>query len=79
DNNDIIYYSEDSLSDAESFSLKKSVPTPTGDSSWCFDDDIISGICVCGALGLPHKRDCPSKTRNGYFGCTLFPRASSAD
>ena len=59
--NDIIYYSEDSLSDAESISLNKSVPTPTGDTSWCFEDGIISGICMCGALltsaqeGLPLK------------------------
>ena len=77
-NNDV-YYSEDSLSGAESISFENGVPTtPTGDTSWCFEDD-ISGICVCGALGLPHKRDCPSKSQNGYFGCTLFPRASSAD
>ena len=50
DNNDVISYSEDTLSDAESISLEKSVPTPTSDTSWCFEDDIISGICLCGAL-----------------------------
>ena len=51
-NNDVIHYSEDSLSDTESVSLKGSVPTPTSDTSWCFEDDIVSGnICVCGALG----------------------------
>ena len=32
--NDIIYYFEDTLSDAESISLEISVPTPTGDTSW---------------------------------------------
>ena len=26
-----------------------------------------------------HKRDCPSNSRNRYVGCTLFPKASSAD
>ena len=52
DNNDVIYYSEDSLSDTESISLKGSVPTPTGDTSWCFEDDIVGGnICMCRALG----------------------------
>ena len=76
DSNDVIYYSEDSPSDAES---KEGAPTPTGDTSWCFEDDIISGICVCGALGRAHKRDCPSNSRNRYVGCTLFPKASSAD
>ena len=47
DNNDVISYSEDTLSDAESISLEKSVPTPTIDTSWCFEDDVISDICVC--------------------------------
>ena len=79
DNNDVISYSEDTLSDAESISLEKSVPTPTGDTSWCFEDDVLSGICVCGALGRAHKRDCPSNSRNRNVGCTLFPKASSAD
>ena len=79
DNSDVIYYSEDSLSDAESISLKGSVPTPIGDTSWCFEDDIISGnICMCGALGRAHKKDCPLNSRNRYVGCTLFPKASSA-
>ena len=68
------------MSDTESISLKDSVPTPTGDSSWCFEDDIISGnICVCGALGRAHKKDCPLNSRNHYIGCTLFPKASSDD
>ena len=50
ENSDVIYYSEDSPSDAESISLKESVPT--GDSIWCFEYDIISGmICLCEALG----------------------------
>ena len=80
ENSDVIYYSEDSLSDAESISLKESVPTPTGDSSWCFEDDIISGIiCLCGAQGRAHKKECPLNSRNRYIGCTLFPKASSAD
>ena len=79
DNSDVIYYSEDSSSDAESISLKESAPTPTGDR--CFEDDIISGICVCGAHGRAHKRDCLSNSRNHYVGCTLilFPKDSSAD
>ena len=59
DNSDVIYYSDHSLSDAESISLKGSVPTPTSDISWCFEDDIIKGnICMCGVLGRAHK-DCP--------------------
>ena len=50
-NGDVIYYFEDCPSDTESISLKGSVPTPTGDTSWCFEDDIVSGnICVCAAL-----------------------------
>ena len=66
------YYSEDSLSDAESISLKESVPTPTGDSSWCFEDDIISGIiCLCGVQGRAHKKECPLNSRNRYIGCTV--------
>ena len=57
-NGDVIYYSEDSPSDTESISLKGSVPTQTGDTGWCFEDDISGNICVCGALGRAHK-DCP--------------------
>ena len=72
-------YSEDTLSDAESISLENSVPAPTSDTSWCFEDDVKSGICVCRALGRAHKRDCPSNSRNRHVGCTLFPKASSAD
>ena len=60
DNSDVIYYSEDSLSDAESISLKERAPTPTGYR--CFEDDIISGIYVCGVLGRAHKRDCLSNS-----------------
>ena len=53
--------------------------TPTGDSSWCFEDDIISGIiCVCGAQSQAHK-DCPLNSRNRYVGCTLFPKVFSSD
>ena len=70
ENSDVIYYSEDSLSDAESISLKESVPTPTDDSSWCFEDDIISGIST---------QECPLNSRNRYVGCTLFSKASSVD
>ena len=74
ENSDVIYYSEDFPSDAES------VLTPTGDSSWCFEDDIISGIiCLCGAQGRAHKKECPLNTQNRYVGCTLFPKASSVD
>ena len=68
------------LSDAESIALKGSVPTPTGDSSWCFEDDIISGIiCVCGAQSRAHKKDCPLNSRNRYVRFTLFPKAFSSD
>ena len=64
---------------AESIALKESVPTPTGDSSWCFEDDIISDmLCVCGAQSRAHK-DCPLNSRNRYVGCTLFPKAFSSD
>ena len=56
------------------------MPAPTGDSSWCFEDDIISGIiCLCGALGRAHKKDCPLNSRNRYAGRTLFPKASCVD
>ena len=54
DNNDVISYSEDTLSDADSISLEKSVPTPTGYTSWCFEDDVISGICVRSAKMSTH-------------------------
>ena len=78
-NNDVIY-SEDSLLDTESISLEGNVPSPTGDTSWCFEDDIVSGnICLCGALGRAHKKDCPLNSRNLYVGYTLFPKASSAE
>ena len=32
---------------------------------WCYEDDIISDMCVCGALGRAHKRDCPMSSRSG--------------
>ena len=32
----------------------------TSNDDWCYEDDIISSdMCVCGALGRAHKRDCP--------------------
>ena len=69
---------EDSQSDAESIALKESVLTPTANSGWCFEDDIISGnLCLCGALGRAHKKECPLNSRNRYAGCTLFPMANS--
>ena len=75
---DIVYYSEESQSDAGSIALKESVLTPTANSSWCFEDDIISGnLCLCGALGRAHKKECPINSRNRYAGCTLFPKADS--
>ena len=47
EDSDIVYYSEDSQSDAGSIALKESVLTPTANSSWCFEDDIISGnLCL---------------------------------
>ena len=64
ENSDVIYCCEDSPSDAESISLKESVPTPTGDSSWCFEDDISGIICLCGACSRAHK-ECPLNSRNG--------------
>ena len=58
----VIYYSEDSQSDAESIALKESVLTSTANDSWCFEDDIISGkFCLCGAMGRAHKS--ASRTR----------------
>ena len=57
ENRDVIYYSEDSASHAESISLKESMPTSTGDSSWCFEKDRTGMICLCGPLG--HKKECP--------------------
>ena len=72
----VVYNSEDSLSDAESIALKESVLTSTANDSWCFEDDIISGnLCLCGALGQAHKKECPLNSRNRYAGCTLFPNA----
>ena len=54
----------------------ESVPTPTGDSSWCFEDDVSGITCLCGACSRAHK-ECPLNSRNRYVGCTLFPKASS--
>ena len=73
-NGDVIYYSENSPSDTESISLKGSVPTPTGDTSWCFEDDIISGnICVCGAStqGLPLEPRHNFKVGDCEFVCMI--------
>ena len=51
--------------------------SPAGDNSsdesestfsddWCYEDDIISSeMCICGALGRAHKRDCPMSSRSG--------------
>ena len=51
ENGDIYnYYSEDPQSDAKSIALKENMLTSTDNCSWCFEDDIISGIvCLCGA------------------------------
>ena len=38
----------------------------TSNDDWCYEDDIISSVmCVCGALGRAHKRDCPMSSRSG--------------
>ena len=56
ENSDVIYYSEDSPSDAESIPLKESVRTPTGGGGWCFEDDIMSClwelVAVVGVLKM---------------------------
>ena len=37
----------------------------TSSDDWCYEDDIISSdMCVCGALGRAHKRDCPMSSRS---------------
>ena len=61
------------LSDAESVSLKENMPVSTGDSSWCFEDDISGIICKCGAHSRAHK-ECPLNSQNHYT-----PKASSVD
>ena len=39
----------------------------TSSDDWCYEDDIISSdMCVCGALGRAHKRDCPMSSRNSF-------------
>ena len=73
--NDVIYYSEDFQSDAESIALKD-VLTSTGSSSWFLRWYIISGIvCWCGVQSRAHK-ECPLDSRN-RAGFTLFPKADS--
>ena len=38
----------------------------TSNDDWCYEDDIISSdMCICGALGRAHKRDCPMSSRSG--------------
>ena len=37
----------------------------TSADDWCYEDDIISSdMCVCGALGRAHKRNCPMSSRS---------------
>ena len=39
----------------------------TSNDDWCYEDDIISSdMCVCGALGRAHKRDCPMSSRSSF-------------
>ena len=54
----------DNLSPAGDNSSDESKSTSSDDS--CYEDDIISSdMCVCGALGRAHKRDCPMSSRSG--------------
>ena len=54
----------DNLSPAGDNSSDESESTSSDD--WCYEDDIISSdMCVCGALGRAHKRDCPISSRSG--------------
>ena len=54
----------DNLSPAGDNSSDESESTSSND--WCYEDDIISSdMCVCGALGRAHKRDCPMSSRSG--------------
>ena len=56
--------SQDDMSFAGDISSDESDSTSNDD--WCYEDDIISSdMCVCGALGRAHKRDCPMSSRSG--------------
>ena len=56
--------SDNNLSPAGDISSDESESTSSDD--WCYEDDIISSdMCVCGALGRAHKRDCPMSSRSG--------------
>ena len=54
----------DNLSTDGDNSSDESVSTSNDD--WCYEDDIISSVmCVCGALGRAHKKDCRMSSRSG--------------
>ena len=40
-------------------------------------EEVLIGICVCGAVGRAHKRSCPLSLRNRKPGRTLFPASDS--
>ena len=69
---------DDSASDdsQSGVSLDESDDSPMSADDWCYEDDIISGgICLCGAGGRAHKKDCPMSSRNRYPSCALSNQA----
>ena len=70
-------FTDDILSEAEDFSSEDSEAMSNGE--WCFEDDIITDMCICGAGGRAHKKDCPMSSRNRYPSCILFPKVPPGD
>ena len=55
---------DDNLSPSGDFLCQTDESDTTSADDWCYEDDIISSdMCVCGALGRAHKRDCPMSSR----------------
>lgn len=77
ENSDVMTFTDDILSDAEDFSSEDS--EAMSNSEWCFEDDIITDMCICGAGGRAHKKDCPMSSRNRYPSCILFPKVPPGD
>ena len=65
--NDVIYYSEDFPSDAESISLKESVPTPTSDTNLCFKDDKIFSLSSCIGIFVSRISPPPLTMKSSYL------------
>ena len=72
ENSDVMTSTDNILSEAEDFSSEDSEAMSNGE--WCFEDDIITDMCICGAGGRAHKKDCPMSSRNRYPSCILFPK-----